>query len=137
MQLKVFTSLFLLGAASAADLIECPYVGKGCPRDMECYIDARKCKIGLDCSGVCVFRNTYKSCFTDESCLEGEECIEDVRLPDACGRLCGEAAVCVPKKRQTCGGFAGWKCAKGKFCYENWRSGCVPTRGMSCVGECW
>ncbi|KAL6814425.1 hypothetical protein J3E69DRAFT_347215 [Trichoderma sp. SZMC 28015] len=111
-----------------------------CPFDMKCVADNPYCPDRNKCPGHCEFKNKYDSCggFTPRphNCDRNHVCQDDPRLPPNCGMACDIPGICVPKAAEFCGGFAGFACPAGKYCYDV-LDDCDPENGgADCGGIC-
>ncbi|KAL7931333.1 hypothetical protein V8C35DRAFT_310137 [Trichoderma chlorosporum] len=118
----------------------CGYKMAPCPFDMKCVPNNPYCPEPNKCPGHCEFRNQYESCggFTPRphNCDDDYECQDDPRLPPDCGLACDIPGICVPKDARFCGGFVGFGCPEGLFCYDA-LDGCDPENGgADCGGVC-
>ncbi|KHN97300.1 Kazal domain-containing protein [Metarhizium album ARSEF 1941] len=112
-----------------------------CPADQRCVPNSPRCTDLNRCRGTCQFRNKYTSCggfvVHPATCPDGFECRDDPRLPGSCGLACDKPGVCIPKSAPPCGGFAGFACPTGLFCYDVPGDGCDPKNGgADCIGVC-
>ncbi|KAH6975260.1 hypothetical protein BKA56DRAFT_590294 [Ilyonectria sp. MPI-CAGE-AT-0026] len=113
-----------------------------CPQDTVCIPNAKSCKNLKRCAGTCHFKNNYRSCggFTPApapSCPRGTVCKDDPRFPDSCGMACDAPGICISKRQRKCGGFAGFQCPYGLYCYDVLHDGCDPKKGgADCMGIC-
>lgn len=144
----LWASLALFTAVTAQNGLGNEYPGRACglkmaacQEDMTCVPDADNCADLDRCSGTCQFTNKYKSCggkvVTPTFCGSKSKCADDPRLPPNCGMACDRPGICIPKKAKQCGGFAGFECDAGKFCYDVPNDGCDPNNGgADCIGIC-
>lgn len=109
-----------------------------CPRDMTCKPDPFHCYKNM-CARYCVYKNFYPNCHKHRyrRCRPGARCVSDPRNHRDCGLKCNKPGICIPKKPPTCGGFAGKKCPRGLYCYDNPDDNCNPWKGgADCPGIC-
>ncbi|KAL2205249.1 hypothetical protein CC79DRAFT_1371066 [Sarocladium strictum] len=115
-----------------------------CSPDMTCIPDSDDCTDMTACGGHCEFTNVYPPCgargingpigVCDE---KTETCVDDPRTPDACGMACDAPGLCLKNDVPQCGGFAGFQCPEGLFCYDLPDDGCDPENGgADCIGIC-
>ncbi|GAO18545.1 uncharacterized protein UV8b_00843 [Ustilaginoidea virens] len=132
--------LAALGLAALASAQEpCGLKVAPCPTDKTCVPNAG-CPNPKLCPGTCRFKNKYDSCggktVSPRSCKPGFECRDDPRLPESCGLACDVPGICLPKEPKRCGGFAGFACPKGLYCYYGPLTGCDPKTTSDCMGIC-
>ncbi|KAK2002724.1 hypothetical protein LX36DRAFT_707557 [Colletotrichum falcatum] len=82
--------------------------------------------------------NSYEACGafrpSPKPCPASFECIKNPFEP-GCGPACDQPGICVVPIM--CGGIAGIKCPKGKFCVDDPRDDCSQkTGGADCAGIC-
>lgn len=141
--------LHVLLAALAGLALGCehpppPSCGPGapsCPGDSVCRPASAACTDTTACAGVCAFNNEYPACGSaraaSPACAPGTQCVDDPRLPAGCGLACGVPGICVPAEPRACGGFAGFLCPRGMYCYDDPGDECHPDRGgADCIGLC-
>lgn len=147
MFIKKVLAFTLIGIKSLA-LAQSSAVGRPCglkiapcPNDLTCIPDNPTCTNTYRCKGTCAFKNKYPPCggnsLNPPKCDENSTCQDDPRLPDSCGMACDFLGICIPKDTLFCGGFAGFQCPPGKFCYDVLNDGCDPNNGgADCGGIC-
>lgn len=140
--------LLLLAAAFSAAVADVQYADRNCgngkppcSEDMKCVADDPSCTDLTCCRGYCYFKNEYKSCggLRPEPvyCDDGTECIDDLRIRGSCGMACDAPGICAPKELKPCGGFAGFSCPEGLYCYYPENGPCDPMKGgRDCLGVC-
>ncbi|GKT46247.1 uncharacterized protein ColSpa_06428 [Colletotrichum spaethianum] len=82
--------------------------------------------------------NSYEACgglrATPKPCPASFECISDPFVK-GCGLACDQLGICVVPIM--CGGIAAIKCPAGKFCVDDPRDDCHPSKnGADCAGLC-
>jgi hypothetical protein len=115
-----------------------------CREDMECIPNDESCTNMNRCLGTCGFKNKFPDCGGHRpnapTCSEGFECLDDPREPWGCGQACDKPGICLPGQPRDlpqCGGFAGFSCPSGTFCYDMPDDECENgTTGNDCIGFC-
>ncbi|KPM34611.1 hypothetical protein AK830_g11957 [Neonectria ditissima] len=113
-----------------------------CPEDARCIPDSKDCTNLKRCRGTCHFKNYYQQCggfrvSPSPPCPGRTKCKDDPRLPDSCGMACDAPGICISPKLPQCGGFAGFTCPYGLYCYDAPNDGCDPNDGgADCIGVC-
>lgn len=119
----------------------CGLDSPACSPDTHCVPDSEDCTDTIKCPGTCQFTNTYPTCGGHTPnpglCDADSYCGDDPRVPKSCGLSCDVPGICIPNNPSFCGGFAGFACPDGLFCYDEPDDGCDPQDGgADCGGIC-
>lgn len=133
------TALASLGATQATNSPrQCGLKIAACPSNTICIPSNPDCTDLDRCKGTC--QKKYPSCGghrpNPPRCDRNSECKDDPRFP-GCGMACDRPGICIPKNAPSCGGFAGFRCPAGLYCYDKPNDGCDPRNGgADCIGIC-
>jgi hypothetical protein len=141
-QLFTFTTLALASLATAQWTGQpCGRKLAPCAQDATCVPDDPTCPDLNISLGHCEFINEYEDCggfrIEPKGCPENNSCEDDPRKPWDYGIIADAPGICIPDDQPVCGGFAGFACPDGLFCYDILWDGCDPDfGGADCLGIC-